>query len=41
MGKFLECEKISQAHFKATSPTISEAARNHDICRKNVRLSPK
>ena len=37
MGKFLESEKINQAHFKATSPTISEAARSDGIYKGKPR----
>lgn len=37
MGKFLECEKITQAQFKATSSKISEAARNEGIYRGKPR----
>lgn len=37
MGKFLESEKIAQAHFKATSPTISGAAHKYGI----YKLKPR
>lgn len=37
MGKFLESEKINQTHFKATSPTISEAARKDGIYKGKPR----